>query len=82
VRLRTVDGVVNPASALLHANLAPLIFFEEPVFRDELGDFSGQNHVARSKEGKTVTQWSSCGERLEARHEQWTVYVRKRVKRG
>jgi hypothetical protein len=51
VGLRPVNGVVNPSSTLLHANLAPLVFREESVLRNEFGNVGGQNNVAKGSYG-------------------------------
>lgn len=46
VRLWAVNGVVDPAAALLDADSAPLLLAQQAVLRDVLGDVLGQNHMA------------------------------------
>jgi hypothetical protein len=45
VGLRPVNGVVHPSSALLNTYLAPLVFRQESILRNELGNVGGQNNV-------------------------------------
>ena len=40
-----VNSVVHPATALLHAHLAPLLLVEQAVARDLLGELLGEDHV-------------------------------------
>lgn len=46
VRFRSVNFVVRPASALLHAKRAPLRFVHDAIARHFLKSVLGQNHMA------------------------------------
>lgn len=45
VRLGAVDGVVDPATALLNTNGAPLLLAEQTVLRNVFGDVLRQDYV-------------------------------------
>ena len=45
VGLRSVDGVVHPPAALLHAHAAPLRLSQQPPLGSILGNVFGQDDV-------------------------------------
>lgn len=45
VRLRSVDCIVHPSSALLHSDGTPLIFREKAILRKQFGHFRRKNYM-------------------------------------
>lgn len=45
VRLRAMDGVMDPTTALLNSNRTPLIFGEESILGQKFRDLRRKNHM-------------------------------------
>lgn len=47
MRLGTMNRIVNPATALLHSNSAPLLLRKQAILRNQLSDVRRQDHMSK-----------------------------------